>query len=135
MRKDKNINIRKYIDNNIFENVKNKNSKEKKSKKHIFIRFNHFSIYNNNNNDNIKIGKEKYKYLIKKNDISIFIKNDNKKNNKEIKNDSSKAIKNIKKRKKPSNLYINCTKFLVKIFNKIIKKKIYISIYNYSKNK
>ena len=138
MRKDKNINIRKYIDNNIFENEKNKNHKEKiekKSKKHIFIRFNHFSIYNNNNNDNIKIGKEKYKYLIKKNDISIFIKNDNKKNNKEIKNDSSKAIKNIKKRKKPSNLYINCTKFLVKIFNKIIKKKIYISIYNYSKNK
>ena len=137
MRKENNINIRKYIANNIFENDKNKNSKEKlekksqNSKKHIFIRFNHFSIYNNNN-DNKKIGKEKYKYLLKKNDISIFIKNNNKKDNK---NDSSKAIKNIKKRKKPNNLYINCTKFLVKIFNKIIKKNIYISIYNYSKNK
>ena len=138
MKKEKN-NFRKYfgLENNNTNN--NKNAKEikeqkieKNMKQRLFIRFNHFSIYNNSYN--IKKGKNrKYKYLIKSNNNSIFLKNNknDKNDNKEIKNSASTPIKNIKN--KSNNLYINCTKFLEKIFNKIIKKKIFVSIYQYSK--
>ena len=101
---------------------------EKKNKRRLFIRFNHFSIYNNSYN--IKKGKnKKYKNLIKENDISIYLNN---KKDEGVKNNVIISIKNINK--SSNNLYINCTKFLVKIFNKIIKKKIFVLICKYSKN-
>ena len=127
-------NIRKYLVHHTSEN-KNKKIKEikekiieKKNKRRLFIRFNHFSIYNNIYN--IKKGKnKKYKYLIKENNISIFLNN---KKDEGVKNNVIISINNINK--SPNNLYINCTKFLVKIFNKIIKKKIFVLLCKYSKN-
>ncbi len=60
----------------------------------------------------------------------MFCLDKNSKNEKILKNLN---VYNKIKKNKTNMLYINCTKFLEKIFNKIIKKKIFVSIYQYSK--
>ena len=50
----------------------------------------------------------------------------------EGKNDSQIQRRNTNKNR-ATKLYINCTKFLEKIFNKIIKKKVLIILLEYPK--
>ena len=78
-------------------------------------------IYNNNN----------FKYLIidRKKSISFSI-------NKKIKNKKPNGAKNKKEKnhkKKVSKLYVNCTKFLVKILIRLFKKKVFFIINNSKK--
>ena len=140
MRKNKNNNkICSYFEFKTIENNKNhkmsfnkeikkRNKKlHKKRHKKLFIRFNELSFLNKekNKNDKDKI----FQCLVKENDISIFL--NNKKN---IKSGSLIPIKKNKTKKtnKANILYINCTKFLEKIFSKIIKKKVFILLMKHS---
>ena len=51
-----------------------------------------------------------------------------------IKKKSPFSTKKIKKNKS-SKIYINCTRFLEKIFKKIIKRKVFVTLIKYSKKK
>ena len=106
-------------DNKTIDNKKN-NSKEK-----LFIRFNHFISCNKNN-----INK-KYKFL-KINEGVMFCLDKNSKNEKILKNLN---VYNKIKKNKTNMLYINCTKFLEKIFNRIIKNNVFIIIKKFSQKK
>ena len=113
------MNINKYLYNNldelIFSNKINREYYKNKEENRetiikgdkLYIRINYFSffgnLYDKDDFKNLNIGKK----------ISISIGNELNKN---------------KHTRKVSKLYINCTKFLVKILNKVIKKKIFIMI-------
>ena len=124
----------KIITGNSDFNHKKKNASKKNHKNNddnkISIRFNYFPFVNNKNTT---LNKKKFKYLKRNNNISILLKNKEKSKNKEIKNKSSFSTKKIKKNK-ASKIYINCTRFLEKIFKKIIKRKVLIQLIKYSKN-
>jgi hypothetical protein len=114
-----------------------KKKKESKGNKEIiiegdklFIRIKYVTFFNNKKK-NIMHNNNNFKYLIidKKKSISFSInkKTKNKKTN-EIKNKKGKNIK-----KKVSKLYVNCTKFLVKILIRLFKKKVFFIINNRKK--
>ena len=110
-------------------NADKKNHKNNDDNK-ISIRFNYFPFLFNKNTT---LNKKKFKYLKRNNNISILLKNKEKSKKKEIKNKSPFSTKKIKKNK-ASTIYINCTRFLEKIFKKIIKRKVLIQLIKYSKN-
>ena len=130
IRKDKinNNNISSYFKFNTIENHqisfnKEKKKNNKKKQKKLFIRFNEFSFHNKKANKGNK--NKRFKNLVQENDVPIFLNNN--------KNVSSESIKNNRKNK-VNLIYINCTKFLEKIFSKLIKKKVFILILKYSDN-
>ena len=112
---------------------KNKERKDNKDNKEtiiegdkIFIRIKYVTFFNNKKK-NILYNKN-FKYIIidKKKSISFSI-------NKKIKNKKTNEIINKKgknKKKKVSKLYVNCTKFLVKILIRLFKKKMFFIINN-----
>ena len=129
MRREKaNINISLLFGNNTIDINKTKENEYKDSEnkeEKIFIRFNHFSFYSKNESKHCK--RKRYKFLRIKKDTNFCL--NNKYKNEEISQNSIVSDKNNKnKRNKNNKLYINCTKFLEKIFNRIIKKKIFIII-------
>lgn len=119
----------KYNFNQEISRISIEDKKEKNSK--IFIRFNNFAFINNSQKT---INYAKFINLIKENNISILLKNNKNNKNKKIKKIKNNSLvkRNIKKNK-GNTLYINCTKFLEKVFNKIIKKKVFITLIKYSK--
>ena len=95
----------------------------------LFIRIKYVTFFNNKKKNIIY--KNNFKYLIidKKKSISFSI-------NKKIKNKKSNEIRNKKgknHKKKVSKLYVNCTKFLVKILFRLFKKKVFFIINNSKK--
>lgn len=118
VRKNKSNNDSLYFENNY--NYHKENDK-------LFIRFNYFYFFNEKQN----IEKElPFKNLTSENNISIKINNNIFEIN-DGKNSPQVQAKNNKNR--ANKLYINCTKFLEKIFNKIIKKKVFIILSEYPK--
>ena len=119
--------VRKNKSNNnslYFENNYNYNKENDK----LFIRFNYFYFFNEKQN----IEKDlPFKNLTSENNISIKINNNRFEIN-EGKNDSQVQKRNININR-ANKLYINCTKFLEKIINKIIKKKVFIILSEYTK--
>ena len=119
--------VRKNKSNNnslYFENNYNYNKENDK----LFIRFNYFYFFNEKHN----IEKDlPFKNLTSESNISIKINNNIFEMN-EGKNDSQIQRRNTNKNR-ATKLYINCTKFLEKIFNKIIKKKVLIILLEYPK--
>ena len=133
MRKDNyNNNISLFFGHNTLENINNikeinsENSKNKNEREHLFLRFNHFSL--NDSNQKLKNLKNKrFRHLRIKSDISILLSKNKKNKNEDILKNSS--ISNIAiKKNKTNKLYINCTKFLERAFNRIIKKKVFLTI-------
>ena len=126
MRREKvNNNINLLFGNNTVDINKTKENAYKDSEnkeEKICIRFNHYSFNSKNENKNGK--RKRYKFLRIKKETNICLNNDYK--NEEILQNSIVSDKN--KRNKTNKLYINCTKFLEKIFNRIIKKKVFIII-------
>ena len=128
-----------FLGNHIIENnnnrdinreIRNENDKNIIKSQELFIRLNHSSFVVENNK--FKDNKNKiYKNLRIKNDISIILSNN--KNNEANLKGSSISNQTIKKNK-ANKLYKNCTKFLVKIFNKIMNKRTFIIINRFSKN-
>jgi hypothetical protein len=95
----------------------------------LFIRIKYVTFFNNKKKNIIY--KNNFKYLIidKKKSISFSI-------NKKIKNKKSNETRNKKgknHKKKVSKLYVNCTKFLVKILIRLFKKKVFFIINNSKK--
>ena len=119
--------VRKNKSNNnslYFENNYNYNKENDK----LFIRFNYFYFFNEKQN----IEKDlPFKNLTSENNISIKI-NKNIFEINEGKKDFQAPIKNININR-ANKLYKNCTKFLEKIINKIIKKKAFIILSEYPK--
>ena len=114
--KNNNLINRSIMDTNI-------NKKENIIKENnLYIRTNSFYFYDykNKNNDNFKSWK------IDKN-MSLFLLNH--KNNEQNKNKDKADNK-----KKINKLYINCTKFFVKILIRLFKKRIFVEIYKWNKN-
>ena len=114
--KNNNIINRSIMDTNI-------NKKENIIKENnLYIRTNSFYFYDykNKNNDNFKSWK------IDKN-MSLFLLNheNNEQNKNKDKTDNKKKI---------NKLYINCTKFFVKILIRLFKKRLFIDIYKWNKN-
>ena len=113
---------------------KNKESKDNKNNKetiikedNLFIRIKYVTFFNNKKKNKIYNGNN-FKSLIidKKKSISFSI-------NENIKNKKTNKIVNNKEKehkKKVSKLYVNCTKFLVKILNRLFKKKVFFIINN-----
>ena len=96
----------------------------------LFIRIKHVPFFNNKKK-NIMHNNNNFKYLIidKKKSISFSI-------NTKIKNKKINEIRNKKgknHKKKVSKLYVNCTKFLVKILIRLFKKKVFFIISNRKK--
>jgi len=120
-------------DNYIDFNQKKKNGNKKSHKNivdnKISIRFNFFPFLNSKNTSK---NKKKFKYLKRNNNISILLKNKEKSEKKKIKSKSPFSTKKAKKNK-ASKIYINCTRFLEKLFNKIIKRKVFVTLLKYSK--
>ena len=115
-KKNNNLINRSIMDTNI-------NKKENIIKENnLYIRTNSFYFYDykNKNNDNFKSWK------IDKN-MSLFLLNH--KNNEQNKNKDKADNK-----KKINKLYINCTKFFVKILIRLFKKRIFVEIYKWNKN-
>lgn len=120
-------------DNNDFIHKKkngNKKSHKNNDENKISIRFNYFPFLNSKS---ASLSKKKFKYLKRNNNISILLKNKEKNKKKEINNKSPYSTKKIKKNK-ASKIYINCTRFLEKIFKKIIKRKVFVILIKHSKN-
>ena len=119
--------VRKNKSNNnslYFENNYNYNKENDK----LFIRFNYFYFFNEKQN----IEKDlPFKNLTSESTISIKI-NKNIFEINEGKIDSQVQTKNIIINR-ANKLYKNCTKFLEKIINKIIKKKVFIILSEYQK--
>ena len=106
--------VRKNKNNNNSMNYEDNYNYSKENDK-LFIRFNYFYFFNGKQN----IEKDlPFNNLTKESNISIKINNNIIEINKE-KNDSQVQTKNIN-RNRANKLYINCTKFLEKIFNRII---------------
>ena len=134
----------KYLYNNLGELFINSNNKGFLKSKYdnrekiikvdkLCIRNNYFSFFNDKNKP---FNKDKFKNLAVQKKISLLI-NDKKRTKKyKIKKESIKIINSERKsKKKVSKLYINCTKFLVKLLDRIIKKKIFIKLYRIKKYK
>lgn len=119
--KNKNFNIDEDIK---VESIENNNKYGK-----LFINFNYFSFLNNKIK---KTSDNTFKYLIIEKTISMLLKNQEKDKNGKIKNNSHFS-KNKVKTIKTNKLLINCTKYLEKIYKKIIKKKVFIILSKCSK--
>ena len=142
--------IKKYKENNLINAILENNFKcnkkdiEKDIKKtnienneliieddKLFIRINSFTFDKNNKKNKCK-NKKSYIYLdIEKCKSFSLVKTKKRKKN-EAKNQEIKKISsNIDKKKKKNvyKLYDNCTKFFIKILNRLIKKKIFFLIY------
>ena len=96
----------------------------------LFIRIKYVTFFNNKKK-NFIYNNNNFKYLIidRKKSISFSI-------NKKIKNKKPNGAKNKKEKnhkKKVSKLYVNCTKFLVKILIRLFKKKVFFIINNRKK--
>ena len=119
-------NINEFNINNINGNFDDDNREIVIEDNKLYIR-NKICNFNNNNNN------EKFKSLIIEKNIPSLIPN-YKKN--EIRNKKEYIPLDKKTTKKKDNkLYINCTKFFISILNRFIKKKIFIMINKYKKNK
>ena len=111
--------------NNKIKDINIELNESNKMKEKLFIRFNYLTFYNNKHT--IQKGQT-FDNLIMENNTCIMLKQNDIKNNYNISIHSDlKNEKNI-----VNKLYINCTKFLVKIFNKIIKKKIFMELVKYT---
>ena len=111
--------------NNNIKEIYNDNSENKSESEQLFLRFNDFSL--NDCNQKFKNFKnKKFRHLRIKSDISILLSK-----NKNVCISKSSSISN--KKIKTNRLYINCTKFLEKIINKIIKKMVFLIILKFSK--
>ena len=117
------INIKINGDRDIIK--KKKESKDNKETiiegDKLFIRINYVTFFTNKKKNIMHNNNFKYLIIDKKKSISFSInkKNKNKKTN-EIRNKKGKNHK-----KKVSKLYVNCTKFLVKILIRLFKKKVF----------
>ena len=118
----------KYLYNN-FEEIINKINKESINRSidnpetitegdGLYIRNNYFSFYDNKKRN--RTHDDNFTILTSDKRISISLLSDLPKKKKIEKNTKNKV----------SKLYINCINFLVKLLNRIIKKKIFIKIYN-----
>ena len=125
------INIKINGDRDIIK--KKKESKDNKETiiegDKLFIRINYVTFFTNKKKNIMHNNNFKYLIIDKKKSISFSInkKNKNKKTN-EIRNKKGKNHK-----KKVSKLYVNCTKFLVKILIRLFKKKVFFIISNRKK--
>ena len=100
-----------------YEDKENIIESDKLHIRHNYFHYNGFKYRNNNN----------FKNLVKENNISLAYTNKKQYENKN-KIDNSKN-----KRKKVNKLYINCTKFFINALNRIIKKNIFIIIFQIKK--
>ena len=116
------INIKNIFkeDNLLSNNIENINNQQKEKEKeeiirddNYIIRINSIAFIDNKNRDS------NYEDLVIGKNIEVSLLNNNKKK------DDFMLNKNDYK-KKVNKLYINCTKFLVKLINRIIKNKIFI---------